>query len=325
MKILFMGTPDFAIPTLDALLASSHEIIGVVTQLDAPAGRGRILRPPPVKRRAIEAALPVHQPEKPKRELWPDLWPDLIVVIAYGQILRSDILEWPARGCINLHASLLPRYRGAAPINWTIIEGETETGVTSMLMAERLDAGDILLQRGCPIAEDDTAETLWARLADLSAEVCLETLEALGQGTLTPRPQEESKATYARKLKREDAYLDWGLAAAAICRRVRGLRPWPVARTRWGMMEDRDPTEKGEGEDWIRVWMAVPGSEEGPPGVLPGTVGGLGKNALGQEGVRIAAADGWVLLTEVQPEGGRRMDARAFWQGHRLPADAVLG
>ncbi|MFQ5693319.1 MAG: methionyl-tRNA formyltransferase, partial [Nitrospinota bacterium] len=179
MKILFMGTPAFAVPTLEALLASPHEVIGVVTQPDAPAGRGRKLRPPAVKVRALEAGLPLYQPDKPRRALWPDLSPDLIVVVAYGHILPREILDWPARGCVNLHASLLPRYRGAAPIHWAIIEGETETGVTSIRMSERMDAGDVLLQKRCAIAEDDTTETLSEKLARLGAEVCRETLDAL--------------------------------------------------------------------------------------------------------------------------------------------------
>ncbi len=324
MKILFMGTPEFAVPSLDALLASSHELIGVVTQPDAPAGRGRGLRPPPVKVRALAAGLPVHQPEKPKRALWPALSPDVVVVIAYGHILRPDILEWPARGCVNLHASLLPRYRGAAPVNRALIQGEGKTGVTSMLIVEKLDAGDILLQRQCPITEEDTTETLSERLSHMSAEVCLETLDALERGTVSPRPQDESRATYAPKLKKEDAPLNWELDAADICRRVRGLRPWPVARTRWGMAEGGGASTERDGGNWIRVWMAVPGLGEEPPGVPPGTVGGLAESPSGQEGICIAAADAWVLLTEIQAEGGRRMDARAFWQGHRLPAGAVL-
>ncbi len=322
MKILFMGTPEFAVPTLDALIASSHKIVGVVTQPDAPAGRGRKLTPPPIKVRAMEAGLPVLQPEKPKKELWPNLSPDVVIVIAYGHILKSDILEWPKLACINLHASLLPRYRGAAPINWALIEGETETGITSMLMAERLDAGDVLLQRPCPITDNDTTETLHDRLAQLAADVCIETLEEVSRGGLSPKPQDESKATYAPKLKKEDAPVDWSAEADSICRRVRGLRPWPVAQTRWGG-ESREG-----GGNWIRVWMAVPekgDAFDGSSRVEPGTVGGLGVDPSGVEGIRVAASDGWVLLTEVQPEGGRRMDASAFWQGHRLPAGARLG
>lgn len=322
MKILFMGTPEFAVPTLDALIASSYEIVGVVTQPDAPAGRGRKLRPPPIKVRAVDAGLPVHQPEKPKKELWPDLSPDVVIVIAYGHILKSDILEWPKQACINLHASLLPRYRGAAPINWALIEGETETGITSMLMVEKLDAGDVLLQRSCPITDNDTAETLHDRLANLAADVCVETLEEVSRGGLSPKPQDESKATYAPKLKKEDAPVDWSAKADSICRRVRGLRPWPVARTRWG-----GETDEGGG-NWIRVWMAVPEQGEtfdGSSRAEPGTVGGLGVDPSGREGIRVAASDGWVLLTEVQPEGGRRMDAKAFWQGHRLSAGTRLG
>ncbi len=345
MKILLMGTPEFAVPTLDALLASSHEIIGVVTQPDAPAGRGRKLRPPPVKERAVEAGVSVYQPRRPARELWPALSPDLIVVVAYGRILKSDLLDWPPLGCVNLHASLLPRHRGAAPIQWALIEGDKETGVTSMQMVEKLDAGDILLRRRCPIALDETAESLSEKLSGLAAAVCMETIDALGgggAGMLEPIPQDEALATYASKLKKEDAVLDWHQEAAAICRRVRGLRPWPVARTRWVALGGDMAAGENGGEPWLRVWMAAPESGEstdcaddpdlkkpgdcvGAMDVPPGFIGGLAKGPSGREGIRIAAADGWVLLTEVQPEGKRRMDAKAFWQGYRLPEGAVVG
>jgi methionyl-tRNA formyltransferase len=269
----------------------------------------------------LEGGLAVHQPDRPARELWPDLSPDVVIVIAYGHILRTDLLQWPQRGCVNLHASLLPRHRGASPVNFALMEGDAKTGVTSMYMVERLDAGDILLQRPCSITEEDTAETLAEKLSHIAAEVCLDTLGALETETVMPVPQDESKATYAPKLKKEDAPLDWGKGAKVLCRRIRGLRPWPVARTRWV------PADGGAGGEggWIRVWMAVPDAEAGPPGVPAGTVGGPAEGVSGRKGVRVAAADGWVLLTEVQPEGGRRMDAEAFWRGHRLPAGAVLG
>ena len=375
MKILLMGTPEFAVPTLDALLASSHELVGVITQPDAPAGRGRKLRPPPVKQRAVEAGVAVYQPQRPARELWPALSPDLIVVVAYGHILKSDLLDWPPLGCVNLHASLLPRHRGAAPIQWALIKGDKETGVTSMQMVEKLDAGDILLRRRCPISPDETAESLSEKLSGLAAAVCMETIDALGaegagrggRGMLKPIPQDEALATYASKLKKEDAVLDWRREAADICRRVRGLRPWPVARTRWIARGGGGPAGESGGEHWLRVWMAAPESEETTEmersgisvksgdvskvfskadestdyaddpdlkkpgdsvesmGVPPGSIGGLAKGPSGREGIRIAAADGWVLLTEVQPEGKRRMDAKAFWQGYRLPEGAVVG
>ena len=330
MKILLMGTPEFAVPTLDALLASNHELIGVVTQPDAPSGRGKKLQPPAVKRRALEASLAVYQPEKPRRKLWPALVPDLIVVIAYGHILMSDILDWPSRGCINLHASLLPKYRGAAPINWAIIRGETETGVTSMNVVENLDAGDMLLRRHCPIGEDETGETLYKKLSSLSAEVCIDTIEGLEAGTILPVPQVEEEATYAPRLKKEDAVIDWDMPVADICRWVRGLRPWPVAQTRWNSSGDSSSVEAGSGGPWLRVWMAIPGTDsrrqaESSFDSPPGTVDEMGKTPAGEDGVRVKASDGWVLLTEVQPEGKRRMDAKSFWQGYRLPAGSVLG
>ena len=338
MKILLMGTPEFAVPTLDALLASSHDLVGIVTQPDAPAGRGRKLRPPPVKQRAVEAGVAVYQPPRPVRELWPALSPDLIVVVAYGHILKSDLLDWPPLGCVNLHASLLPRRRGAAPIQWALIEGDKETGVTSMQMVEKLDVGDILLRRRCPISPDETAESLSEKLSGLAAAVCMETIDALGAGILTPIPQDEALATYAPKLKKEDAVLDWNQEAAAICRRIRGLCPWPVARTRWIARGGGGAAGENGGENWLRVWMAEPESEESADdkdlkkpgncveamGVPPGSIGGFQEGPPGRRGIRVAAADGWVLLTEVQPEGKRRMDAKAFWQGYRLPEGAVV-
>lgn len=326
MKILLMGTPDFAVPTLDALLSSSHELVGVVTQPDAPSGRGKRLRPPALKQKALEASLTVFQPERPHRELWPDLKPELVVVIAYGHILKPNFLEWPDRGCINLHASLLPKYRGAAPINWAIMRGETETGVTSMRMVESLDAGEILLQRRCPISDGETSDSLHDTLAFLSASVCLDTIDGLETGSIVPTFQVEDEVTYAPRLKKEDAVIDWNTPVVDICRRVRGLRPWPVARTRWGF----EGKPSGCAVSWLRVWMAKPDIDTrqedecsfDPP---PGTIDALGRATTGEDGIRVKAADGWVLLTEVQPEGRRRMDANSFWQGYRLKLGSVLG
>ena len=330
MKILLMGTPDFAVPTLDALLSSSHELVGVVTQPDAPSGRGKKVRPPALKKKALEASLAVFQPERPHRGLWPDLKPELIVVIAYGHILKPDFLEWPDRGCINLHASLLPKYRGAAPINWTIIQGETDTGVTSMRMVENLDAGEILLQRRCTISAEDTGESLHDSLASLSATVCLDTIDGLETGSIVPIFQVEDEVTYAPRLKKEDAVIDWDTRVVDICRRVRGLRPWPVAWTRWGFDDKSSSVDKDCSGSWLRVWMAKPDAEtpqkdECSLDPLPGTIDALGKTSTGENGIRVKAADGWVLLTEVQPEGRRRMDANSFWQGYRLKLGPVLG
>ena len=230
--------------------------------------------------------------------------PDLVLVVAYGHLLRPDLLKWPTRGCINLHASLLPKLRGAAPINWSILNGETETGMTTFLMTEPLDAGPILLQRTCPILPEDTAETLSVRLAGMGASLCLETIEAWGDSRILPRPQEEDRATYAPKLKKVDGIIDWSLPAEAICRRVRGLRPWPVARTSW---------ENGI----LLIWSARASStqEAAPPGTVLG---------LREEGIGISAVDRTVILTEVQAEGGRRLEARAFWRGRPLLSGTPL-
>lgn len=303
MRIWFIGTADFGVPSLSALLGSRHEVLGVLTQPDSPAGRGLRPRPPPVKVRATEAGLPVYQPQRPSLAGSPmeavQPPPDVVLVVAYGRLLGPDLLKWPTRGCINLHASLLPRLRGAAPVNWSILNGETETGVTTFLMTERLDAGPIFLQRPCPILPEDTTESLSLRLAGMGASLCLETLEALGDSPIIPRPQEEALATYAPKLKKADGDIDWSLPAGVICRRVRGLRPWPVARTSWG-------------DGTLLIWSARASlaSQEAPPGTVLG---------LREEGVGVAAADGTVILTEVQAEGGRRLEARSFWRGHPLP------
>ena len=308
MRVWFMGTSDFAVPCLDALLGSHHEILGVLTQPDSPAGRGRRLKPPPIKVRAVEAGLNVYQPEKPllRGSLLEGVQPppDLVLVVAYGHLLGPDLLKWPARGCVNLHASLLPRLRGAAPINWSILNGETETGVTTLLMTERLDAGPILLQRSCPILPEDTTESLSARLAGMGASLCLETFEVLEDSRITPQPQEETLATYAPKLKKADGVIDWSLSAEVICQKVRAFRPWPVAQTSWG-------------DGILLIWSAHPSPAEA--GALPGTVLGLR-----EEGIGIAALDGTVIITEIQAEGGKRMEAQAFWRGHPLLSGTPL-
>jgi methionyl-tRNA formyltransferase len=235
MRIVFMGSAGFAVPSLNALIDSDHDILEVVCQPDKPAGRGQKITACPVAQVAREAGLPLYQPQTLKGgdvvSYFENLQPDIIVVVAYGKILPSDIIDIPPRGCVNLHSSLLPKYRGAAPINWAIIDGEVETGVTTMLINERMDAGDILLSRSVMIDELDDAVELEERLEYIGAQLLLDTLKGLEEGAITPLPQDEAQSSYAPLLKKEDGLIDWSLSAREIANRVRGLVPWPVAFT----------------------------------------------------------------------------------------------
>src|SRR5690606_35147613 len=237
VRVLFWGTPDFAIPSLRALIGEGHEVVGVVTQPDRPAGRGRVLQPPPVKEVALQEGIEVLQPERPRGPEFLDalrrLDPEISVVVAYGQILRREVLELPPRGSINVHASLLPELRGAAPINWAIIRGHRETGVTIMRMVEKMAAAPILLQVRGPIAPDERAGDLWTRLSEVGAPALIEALALLEIGELKEVEQDESRATYAPKITREDARLDWTLSAEELDRWIRGLDPVPGAWTTW--------------------------------------------------------------------------------------------
>lgn len=297
-RVLFYGTPDFALPTLDALLAR-HEVIAAVTQPDRPAGRGRPVTAPPVKRRALEAGVPVLQPARVRDPEWPErlraLGAEVAVVVAFGQILPRAVLDAPARGSINVHASLLPRYRGAAPIAWAIVRGETETGITTFQMDEGMDTGAMLLQEPTPIGGEETAGELAERLSRLGARVLLRTLDALD--TLTPRPQDASLATLAPRLKKEDGILALGGAARDLANRVHGLNPWPGAAV---------ATPAGR----LLLWRtrALPG----PAGEEPGTLVPAG-DRLG-----IATGDGILVPVEVQPENRRPMPWADYLRGARL-------
>jgi len=277
LRVVFMGTPEFAVPALDALRASRFEVLGVYTQPDKPVGRGLDLRASPVKIRALELGIPVFQPEKLSQagelERLQLLVPDVIVIVAYGQILRKNVLELPRLGCVNIHSSLLPRWRGAAPIQWAILAGDRETGITTMKLVEKLDAGDILLQRATAISAEDTAGSLHDRLARMGAELIIPTLEGLAEGTLRPRAQEESAATYAAKLNKEMESLDPGVEAAVLERRVRALNPWPgtsltvggqrlkVKRARLRADIGRDSSQRGK--IFERAGMILLGTCEG--------------------------------------------------------------
>lgn len=302
MRLIFAGTPEFALPALRALVDASHEVLAVFTQPDRPAGRGRKLRAAPVKTLATELDLPVYQPETLRAQAIQqtiiNLNADAIIVAAYGLVLPQAALDAPRLGCINVHASLLPRWRGAAPIPRAILAGDEDTGVTIMQMAAGLDNGDILLKRTTPIAAIDTAKSLHDRLAVIGAETLLNALTDLANGALTPEPQDEALATYAAKLSKSEAELDWTQSTEDISRRVRALVPWPVAQTRY------------QGAP-LRVWAATPITATS--GARPGSV-----IATSSRGIDIATGDGALRLLRVQLPGGKPISAPAFNNAHAL-------
>ncbi len=309
MRLVFMGTPDFAAASLEALLRSSDSIVGIVTQPDRPKGRGQTLTPSPVKLLAQREQIPLLQPVKMKDpEFLHALagWkPDLITVAAFGRILPSMILSLPPSGCINVHGSLLPKYRGAGPIQWAIINGETETGITTMMMDEGMDTGTMLLQESIPIAPDDTAGTLSPRLAELGGRLLVETIARLKAGTIVPRPQDSSRATLAPLLKKEDGVIDWNLPANTLANRVRGLSPWPGAYT------------TAEGDRWT-IWRAsaLSGPVTKPPGVIV---------AVTHETIHVATGKGVLAVMELQPANSRRMTVSQYLAGHHIAIGLQLG
>ena len=310
-RVLFMGTPDFAVPSLRVLLEEKEqvEVIGVVTQPDRPKGRKKVLTPPPVKVEALNHDLPVFQPQKLRsgegiRQVL-ELQPDLIVTAAYGQILPEPVLEAPKYGCINVHASLLPKYRGGAPIHHAIINGEKETGVTIMYMVKALDAGDMLLQRAIPITSEDNVGTMHDKLANLGAELLKEVLPSILDGTVQAVPQDDEQATFAPNITREDEKIDWKRSARELDCQIRGLCPWPVAYTLW----------KGKP---FKIWKASVVKEETQG--EPGTVIRLDAN-----GIVVATGKGLLRLTEVQPSGKKPMPARQFINGRQMKAGDRFG
>ena len=304
-RIVFAGTPDLAIPGLEALIDAGHAPVAVLTQPDRPAGRGRRLTPPPVKRAAEAHGIPVHQPERlgDEHAAWlRELAPDLMVVVAYGQILRRPVLEAPRRGCVNVHASLLPRWRGAAPIQRALLAGDSETGVTLMQMDEGLDTGPILAQRAISITADETAGSLHDRLARLGADLLAEHLDPLLAGDVAPRPQPEAGACYAAKLAPEEAWIDPHRTAEFLARQVRALSPVPGARTRIGERE-------------LRVLAAHP--VPGRPDDVRATVA-----RAGPQGIELATAEGRLCVTRLKPAGGRAQEAADYLNGHPVaPGD----
>ena len=302
MRILFMGTPDFAVASLKRLVEDGHEICGVITQPDKPKNRGHKMQPTPVKEYALTQNLEVYQPVKARdgeaMGIVESLNPELIVVAAYGKVLPEELLNYPKYGSINVHSSLLPAYRGAAPINWAILDGLEETGVTIMYMAKELDAGDIILQKTTAIGEDEDSLALTARLAELGAEALSEAVVALGNGTAIRTPQEHEKHTYASMLSREMSSIDWNRSAREINCQVRGLIPWPCASTELAGTK-------------FKIYKTAVGGETTK---APGTILSAGK-----KGIEVACGDGCSLvITELQAEGGKRMAAAADLLGHPI-------
>ena len=302
MRIVFMGTPEFAVPSLEALLKSDDRVVGIVTQPDRPRGRGQRLSPSPVKVLAQRDEIPLLQPTTmtdPSFMAELSGWkPDVIAVAAFGRILPPAILSLPSRGCINVHGSLLPKYRGAGPIQWALINGESETGITTMLMDEGMDTGAILLQASMAIEPDDTAGSLSPRLADLGGRLLVETLAQSKAGTLTPRPQDHGQATLAPLLKKEDGAVNWTMSATSIANRIRGLTPWPGAYT--FLKADRWTISRSVVLDEATT-------------LAPGQIIALTKDAI-----HVATGKGVLAIRELQPANGRRMPVAQYLAGHPL-------
>ena len=307
MRIVFLGTPEFAVPTLERAFEAGHEIAAVVTQPDRPKGRGRQLAAPPVKETALQLGLTVHQPERIRTpeaiELLRSLKPDAMVVVGYGKIIPQAVIDIPPHGIVNVHASLLPRYRGAAPVQWAIANGETVTGVTTMRIDAGLDTGDILLQRETPIGPEETAVDLGKRLAAMGADLLVETLAGLERGEIVPAPQNSAQATLAPVLKKEDGLIDWTRPAAEIANRIRGFKPWPGCYTHL----------RGRAIEISRA-RAGAGSEGEPGSVHP---------IRGRVVVTCGDSNALEIL-EVQMEGRKTMDAAAFQNGYHLVENELL-
>lgn len=301
LRIIFAGTPDFAARHLDALLSSEHQIVGVFTQPDRPAGRGKKLMPSPVKVLAEEKGLPVYQPAslrpQDNQQLVADLNADIMVVVAYGLILPKAVLEMPRLGCINVHGSLLPRWRGAAPIQRSLWAGDSETGVTIMQMDVGLDTGDMLYKLSCPITAEDTSATLYDKLAQLGPQGLIETLQQLAEGRAQPQVQDETLATYAEKLSKEEARIDWSLSACELERCIRAFNPWPMSY----LMIDEQP---------VKVWKAS--ALDIQSDAAPGTI--IDATKLG---IQVATGEGVLNLESLQPAGKKAMSAQDLLNSRR--------
>lgn len=306
MRIVFMGTPDFAVPSLQALIDAGHDVCAVYTQPDKPQGRKQILTAPPVKTLALEHDIPVFQPNTLKNEdeqaRLRELAPEVIIVVAYGKLLPKAVLDIPPHGCINVHGSLLPRWRGAAPIQWAVIAGDEMAGVTTMQMAEGLDTGDMLLTYKTKVGEKETAGELFDRLAQSGAELLTQTLVKLDE--ITPRPQDDAQSCYAHMLDKQMAVIDWSRSAHEIDCLIRGLNPWPIALT----------TLSGER---LKVFAAEKANGRGEPGTV--------LEADPKKGLTVACGEGALKLTEIQLVGGKRMKATDFLRGHVIEVGTKLG
>lgn len=308
MRILFMGTPDFAVPCLERLIADKHEVVGVVTQPDKPKGRGHKLLPPPVKEVAQNHGIPVFQPTMLKNEAFlpelQELNPELIVVVAYGKILSKYLLDFPKLGCVNVHASLLPKYRGAGPIQWSIINGDAVTGVTTMYMAEELDAGDMIMKTETAIHPEETAGELFERLSDMGAELLAETLTAMEQGTVSRTAQDAAYATYAPMIQKETGHIDWNCTAEEIRNLIRGTNPWPLSYS----LYDDVP---------MKILHACQGKSAN------GTAGEI--LAADKSGILVACGgEETLLIDEIQMQGGKRMRVADYLNGHTIAVGTIL-
>lgn len=319
MKIVYMGTPDFAVPSLKALLEAGHQVVGVVTQPDRPKGRGQKLTPPPVKAAAAEVGLEVFQPDKIKTagfgEVLKKLAPDLIVVVAFGQLLSEDILQLPQHGCINVHASLLPKYRGAAPIHWAVINGEPAAGVTIMQMDRGLDTGDMIAGESLRIEADDTTGTIHDKLAFLGARLLVQAVADIASGTAARMPQDHGEATYAPLLTKEIERIDWGKSSMEIFNLIRGLNPWPGAYTMIG-------------DKILKIWASRACTIDCIPGPIPELADYPPGQVLGnipEVGFAVATGNGCLAVTEVQLQGSKKMKADEFVRGHQLVKGIMLG
>ena len=304
MNVVYMGTPEFAVLPLDAIIKAGHNVTGVFTQPDKPKGRGYTLTPPPVKVRASESEIPVFQPNSMKDgealKILEELKPDVIVVVAYGKILPKAILDLPKYGCVNVHASLLPKYRGAGPIQWCVLDGEEETGVTTMKMAEGLDTGDMLLKSATKIGENETAGELHDRLSQMGADLITETLTALENNAVVPEKQDDSLSNYAPMLTKELCKIDWNKSAQQIHNQVRGLNPWPVA------------TAVVNGKK-VKVFATTISEKNGEAGKV------LCENPL-----TVACGEKSLVIHELQLEGKKRMKSDDFVRGYRITTDTVF-
>jgi len=302
MNIIFMGTPEFALPTLKALHHSSHSVLTVITQPDKPKGRGQKLIVSPIKQYALDSNIPILQPKTVNDPAFIESLiknrPDVIIVVAFGQILSETFLKIPKQFCINLHSSLLPKYRGAAPIHRAILNGDTKSGVTTMIMDKGMDTGDILLMQETPVHETDNAQTLHDTLSELGGALMLETLKRLEENTLLPVPQDHSQATYAAKLKKEEGLIKWEQSASTLSNQVRGLTPWPGTFTLLNKKRLRI----------LKVQVA-----EGAPDDVPGKIA-----RVTDIGIEVGTGQGRLIITELQPEGKKCMSAKSFLAGHKI-------